>query len=111
MRFQIATCLVVALSAPALSRADQAIDPFVVIPVENARREPVMRGTVQGAPSQPRQADTIKLSGPRFGVTFFSEGIRDKLRESHIDVGPAVTQIGSTSPSISPSSRRSPASA
>ncbi|MSO81786.1 MAG: hypothetical protein EXQ53_00610 [Acidobacteria bacterium] len=37
----------------------------------------------------------VKLSGPRVGVTFLSDGIVDKLRdESIIDVGSVVTQFG-----------------
>lgn len=36
----------------------------------------------------------IKLSGPRFGVTFLSESIVDKLKDNGIDVGSVVTQFG-----------------
>ncbi len=39
--------------------------------------------------------EPVKLSGPRFGVTFLSDGIVDKLRnEFDIDVNPLVTQFG-----------------
>lgn len=37
----------------------------------------------------------VKLSGPRFGVTFLSDGIVEKLRDEYdIDVGSLVTQFG-----------------
>jgi hypothetical protein len=61
-----AGCLGLALSAPVVG---QSVDP----PVAAAR----------------------KLSGPRVGVTFLSEGTREKLRnDAGIEVGPAMTQFG-----------------
>jgi hypothetical protein len=43
-----------------------------------------------GSVDQPR-----RLSGPRFGVTFLSDGVVDELREDKsIDVGAVVTQFG-----------------
>jgi len=39
--------------------------------------------------------ETVSLSGPRFGATFLSEGVRDHLFETTtIDVGPAISQFG-----------------
>ena len=45
------------------------------------------------APQRP--PDTINLSGPRLGVTFLSNGIREKLRDDiNADVSSAITQFG-----------------
>jgi hypothetical protein len=48
--------------------------------------------------------ESIGLSGPRFGFTYLSDGIRNKLRndealaplslDGNVDVGPAITQFG-----------------
>ena len=42
-----------------------------------------------------RPPDTISLSGPRAGVTFLSEGVRNQIEEdfSH-DLGPVISQFG-----------------
>ena len=46
-------------------------------------------------PMVPPVAETVSLSGPRFGVTFLSPEIVQKLQtEDGIRVGPAVTQFG-----------------
>jgi hypothetical protein len=42
----------------------------------------------------PPPARTLSLSGPRFGFTFLSEGIVQKLHENAIDVKPAISQFG-----------------
>jgi hypothetical protein len=42
----------------------------------------------------PPVADTVSLSGPRFGFTVLSDGIVKTLKTEGIDVGPAVTQFG-----------------
>jgi hypothetical protein len=43
----------------------------------------------------PPVTETVRLSGPRFGVTFLSDSVVRKLRESRsIDVGSLVTQFG-----------------
>jgi hypothetical protein len=61
-----AGCLVLALCAPALG---QVADPEV--------------------------APTRSLSGPRFGVTFLSDGIRHKLKDdAGLSAGPMVSQFG-----------------
>ena len=47
--------------------------------------------------AQPEQqpAETVSMSGPRFGATFLSDGVRDHLYESTmIHVGPAISQFG-----------------
>ncbi len=44
------------------------------------------------APQAP--AETVDLSGPRFGVTFLNGGLRDTLADAGIDVGPAISQFG-----------------
>ncbi len=42
-----------------------------------------------------RPPDTINLEGPRVGVTFLSDGVREKLQGgSTRQVGPAITQFG-----------------
>jgi hypothetical protein len=43
----------------------------------------------------PPLAKTADLSGPRFGVTFLSEGVIQKLKdERNLAVGPHITQFG-----------------
>lgn len=43
----------------------------------------------------PDRSQTIKLSGPRVGLTFLSESARDTLRLKHdIDVGSVISQFG-----------------
>jgi hypothetical protein len=42
-----------------------------------------------------RPPDTVNLEGPRVGVTFLSDGVRERLRRgSSKEVGPAITQFG-----------------
>ena len=49
--------------------------------------------SAQEAPQMP--AETVSLSGPRFGVSFLSNGVRDKLRSDFAtDVGSVITQFG-----------------
>lgn len=48
----------------------------------------------QSGPALPPVAKTVSLSGPRFGFTFLSDGIREKLRKRDIDVGSAISQFG-----------------
>ena len=45
---------------------------------------------------QPQPAvDTIRLSGPRAGVTFLSPGVRDLISDEFMeDVGPVISQFG-----------------
>src|SRR5829696_903271 len=46
-------------------------------------------------PVVPPPAETVSLSGPRFGATVLSNGIVDKLRtENAIEVRPMITQFG-----------------
>jgi hypothetical protein len=45
-------------------------------------------------PPLPPLARTADLSGPRFGVTFLSDGVVEKLAERYIAVGPNITQFG-----------------
>ena len=40
------------------------------------------------------RANTVSLSGPRFGVTVLSDGVLAKLQEKSIDVRPVITQFG-----------------
>lgn len=42
----------------------------------------------------PPQADSLSLSGPRFGATFLSDGIVRKLKDNQVDVGSVITQFG-----------------
>ena len=42
----------------------------------------------------PPRAETVSLSGPRFGVTMLSDGVVAKLRERFIEVQPMITQFG-----------------
>jgi hypothetical protein len=43
----------------------------------------------------PPVAQTVNLSGPRFGATFLSDGIVKKLQTgSNLTVGPVITQFG-----------------
>ena len=41
-----------------------------------------------------KPAEEMSLSGPRFGVTFLSDGVRNKLTERNIDVGFTISQFG-----------------
>ncbi len=55
--------------------------------------------TTAGAQQLPGPVDEpVKLSGPRFGVTFLSPGIVDKLKDNldneFKDIGPFITQFG-----------------
>jgi hypothetical protein len=45
-------------------------------------------------PRVPARAQSIKLSGPRFGMTFISSEFRDSLGTHGIDVAPVITQFG-----------------
>jgi hypothetical protein len=46
-------------------------------------------------PVIPAPAETVNLSGPRFGTTFLSSGVVNKLRtDGAIDIRPFVTQFG-----------------
>ena len=40
------------------------------------------------------QPKTIKLSGPRFGMTFLSDKFRDSLKTHDIEVGSTISQFG-----------------
>ena len=51
--------------------------------------------TTAGAQQLVESADQPEgASGPRFGVTYLSDGVVDKLKENDIDVGSLVTQFG-----------------
>ena len=51
--------------------------------------------SAQTAGSSPQPADTIRLSGPRAGVTFLSPGVRDKISDEFMEeVGPVISQFG-----------------
>ncbi len=52
------------------------------------------QAAAQSAPVPLGPVETISLSGPRVGVTFLTGSMRDTLRGSGIDVGPAITQFG-----------------
>lgn len=43
---------------------------------------------------QQREPETMSLSGPRVGVTFLSDGVRQKLLGEGIDLGFAISQFG-----------------
>jgi hypothetical protein len=45
-------------------------------------------------PRVPDRTQNIRLSGPRFGLTFISAEFRDTLRNHNIDVASVVTQFG-----------------
>lgn len=45
-------------------------------------------------PRVPDRSQTIKLSGPRVGLTFLTEQTRDSLSAHGIDVGSVITQFG-----------------
>ncbi|MDQ8164478.1 MAG: hypothetical protein P3A28_01800 [Gemmatimonadota bacterium] len=45
-------------------------------------------------PRVPDRSQTIKLSGPRVGLTFLTEETRDTLAAHDIEVGSAITQFG-----------------
>lgn len=49
----------------------------------------------QSGPDAPPPTRTLSLSGPRFGLTFLSDGVITKLKEErHIDIGSTVSQFG-----------------
>lgn len=49
----------------------------------------------QVTPGRLQPAETMSLAGPRFGVTFLSDSVRDKLRDDlSTEVGPVITQFG-----------------
>ena len=45
-------------------------------------------------PIVPPVAETVSLSGPRFGLTLLPDGVVDKLDERGIHVGPHMSQFG-----------------
>ena len=45
-------------------------------------------------PRLPGATTRMKLAGPRFGITFLSAGIVDKLAARSIDAAPVITQFG-----------------
>ena len=45
-------------------------------------------------PRLPSATTRMQLAGPRFGITFLSAGIVDKLAERSIDAAPVITQFG-----------------
>ena len=47
-----------------------------------------------GDPRVPETTDRMKLSGPRFGVTFLTTQMRDSLKSHSINVGPVISQFG-----------------
>ena len=59
---------------------------LLVVGAQDAAAQPAL------APQAP--AETVDLSGPRFGVTFLNGGLRDTLADAGIDVGPAISQFG-----------------
>jgi hypothetical protein len=42
----------------------------------------------------PPPASSVSLSGPRFGMTYLEQGVRDALLERNIDVQPTIAQFG-----------------
>jgi len=42
----------------------------------------------------PPEAKTVSLAGPRYGFTFLSDGIVERLRKDDIDVKNAISQFG-----------------
>ncbi len=54
----------------------------------------VASGQNSADPRVPDRSQTIKLSGPRVGLTFLTEATRDSLAAHDIDVGSVITQFG-----------------
>ena len=55
----------------------------------------VSQANAQAAdPRVPDKSSNIKLSGPRFGVTFLNEKMVDSLKAHGINVGSVITQFG-----------------
>lgn len=52
------------------------------------------QAAAQSAPPRQRPAETVDLAGPRVGVTFLSDSVRNKLADAGIEVGPAISQFG-----------------
>lgn len=49
----------------------------------------------QAAAQSQQPADTIRLSGPRAGVTFLSPGVRDQIAQDFSEeLGPVISQFG-----------------
>jgi hypothetical protein len=49
----------------------------------------------QGAPPSQQPVDTMSLSGPRLGMTYLSEGVRNQIKdEFDHDLNPVITQFG-----------------
>jgi hypothetical protein len=42
----------------------------------------------------PPPTSSVSLSGPRFGLTYLDEGVREKLLARNIDVQPTISQFG-----------------
>ena len=62
--------------------------PALFVPLLLVIAAPIQAQTV------PPVAQTVSLSGPRFGVTGLSPGIKDALAERDIDVSHVITQFG-----------------
>jgi hypothetical protein len=65
---------------------------FVVLFVSVAG--PMRAQTSATVTSPPPVAKAVSLSGPRFGLTVFSDGVVEKLHETQIEVRTAITQFG-----------------
>ena len=52
--------------------------------------------SAQGVPDPrlPDQVKTMRLSGPRFGMTFLSETFQDSLKAHNVNVGSVISQFG-----------------
>ena len=48
----------------------------------------------QSGTDAPPPANTLSLSGPRFGVTMLGQGVVDELKERDIHVGSTISQFG-----------------
>ena len=48
----------------------------------------------QSGTMAPPPTRTLSLAGPRFGLTFLSDGVVEKLKEKDIEVGSSISQFG-----------------
>jgi len=72
---------------------DRARHVLLAVLTAAALAAPVASARSQDSPVPPR-TERIKLSGPRFGVTYLGGSLVDSLAAEDIDVGRLITQFG-----------------
>lgn len=70
------------------------LSPVVCVALAALASAPAVSAQGVGTLEPPPMAKAVSLAGPRFGVTFLSDGVVQKLGDRDIRVGNAVSQFG-----------------